>query len=357
MQPVSATDSRDARARIDRVTYLASLVSDSSQIDVYLDQLRVLTANRQSGDAPLTDTEDTTLRQLEKTIREYLLTKEPLRAFTPETLEQRLYEKVEAPAIIVRLKWLVMVIVAIGTSLALGAMLLIPLDTLAVRLSVALMFVITTFYVGGVGLLLASLKQFSPALRSIYRTLSVSFAVGCVGVVANIALLLTYQGSTPWHIFWFANLPIYFSALPLYLESGKMAKLQGIKKVSIHPWLGLGAAAVGMVLLALTPHGFTLDPVNGIPPVFAWMTFVFMASAALLMVKIWRGSSDLYKSPTKALLYVYTATCLGWFAMMFLPFVPATLSPDLSNVGRLIFIGATFSLVRLGYAMNRLSHY
>lgn len=356
MHQPPGTSLRDPNERINRIIYLASLVSDSIQINEYLDPLREFTARRESPNEPLSPSEDAMLTVLESKIRDYLLVKEPLRSFTPETLEQRLYEKVEAPSIIKQLRWLVAGIVAIGVSLAIAAMLLVPLDSLAVRLSVALMAAITTFYVGGVGLLLASLKQFSPALRSIYRSLSVSFAVGCVGVLANIILLLLYQGNTPWQIFWFVNLPIYFSALPLYIESTKMAKLQGIKK-TIHPWAGLSIAAGGMVLLALTSQGYVLDPVNGIPPIFAWMTFVFMASAAVVMRRVWRSSSELYKSPTKALLQVYLSTCLGWFAMMFLPFVPVELSPDLSNIGRLIFIGATFSLVRLGYAMNKLSHY
>ncbi|HSX35206.1 MAG TPA: hypothetical protein VLF62_06205, partial [Candidatus Saccharimonadales bacterium] len=103
MKPVG-TD--DISARIDRIIYLASLVSNKHEIDQYLDKLRVITS-RPGGVATLQpDSADAkTVAGLEQELRSYLIHREPLRSFTASSLEQQLYERLQAGRLIRLLRW------------------------------------------------------------------------------------------------------------------------------------------------------------------------------------------------------------------------------------------------------------
>lgn len=72
----------DSRRLIDRITYLASLVSDPNNVDATLDGLRLVTA-KSSQPSPQ-DIE--TLKSVQAELEDYLVHKERLRSFTEESL-------------------------------------------------------------------------------------------------------------------------------------------------------------------------------------------------------------------------------------------------------------------------------
>src|SRR5687767_15048650 len=76
------------QARIDRIIYLCQLTSVPAKVDVLMNTLRAITARWDSR--TLLSVEDTNrLEQLEADLRSHLIHHDPLRKFTPESLEQR----------------------------------------------------------------------------------------------------------------------------------------------------------------------------------------------------------------------------------------------------------------------------
>ncbi len=75
----------------EKVTYLASLVSNINDVDPMLDTLREITASRKPNEPlQLSGEERARLQQLESQLSEYLISKDPVRAFTPESLQAKL---------------------------------------------------------------------------------------------------------------------------------------------------------------------------------------------------------------------------------------------------------------------------
>jgi hypothetical protein len=72
----------DSKRRIDRIVYLASLVSEPLSVDVILDKLRSLTATS----SQLSPDGVKTLESIQAELEDYLIHKERLRSFTEESL-------------------------------------------------------------------------------------------------------------------------------------------------------------------------------------------------------------------------------------------------------------------------------
>ena len=78
---------------VERVVYLASLVSDKNTIDPLLDTLRFITSKREPGQQlELTADERTKMSNLETQLSEHLVNKDPVRAFTTDSLKSKLAE-------------------------------------------------------------------------------------------------------------------------------------------------------------------------------------------------------------------------------------------------------------------------
>lgn len=76
---------------VERVVYLASLVSNKNTIDPMMDTLRFITSRHGAGQTlTLTNEERLNLKALESQLSNYLVTQDPVRAFTPESLTAKL---------------------------------------------------------------------------------------------------------------------------------------------------------------------------------------------------------------------------------------------------------------------------
>lgn len=81
----------DDQLMVERVVYLASLVSNKNTIDPMLDTLRFITSQRKAGETlELTKEERSTLKSLEAQLSDYLITRDSVRTFTPESLQAKL---------------------------------------------------------------------------------------------------------------------------------------------------------------------------------------------------------------------------------------------------------------------------
>lgn len=81
--------SEDVKTVLDMVTYVAGLASNRQMVDPLLDPVRSITANLTPGQMPSPD-DTKTLLGIYLKIEAYLITKEPIRAFTKEELRNHL---------------------------------------------------------------------------------------------------------------------------------------------------------------------------------------------------------------------------------------------------------------------------
>ncbi|HSX17082.1 MAG TPA: hypothetical protein VLH86_03215 [Patescibacteria group bacterium] len=70
---------------VDIIVYVVGMASDTSKIDIYLDNMRLITAHHKEGE-PLDAQEQQKLYEVYTNLENYLVTKEPLRSFTTDSL-------------------------------------------------------------------------------------------------------------------------------------------------------------------------------------------------------------------------------------------------------------------------------
>ncbi|HSW66202.1 MAG TPA: hypothetical protein VLI54_03635 [Bacillota bacterium] len=80
----------------DTIVYLASLSASLKDIDPMLDTLRMVTATW-DGSSPLPNTDRDALEKLEAELKDYLINHDPLREFTPQTLDERVRLYLDPP--------------------------------------------------------------------------------------------------------------------------------------------------------------------------------------------------------------------------------------------------------------------
>ncbi|HSE60796.1 MAG TPA: hypothetical protein VLA88_00720 [Candidatus Saccharimonadales bacterium] len=348
-----------AHKQIDRIVYLSSLVSDSRHIDAYLDPLRRITAVGSSDETTLLDPKVAlTLNRIESELTEYLVKTEPLRSFTPESLQQRVYERFEAPKLIRSLRWQTTGIIAL-TLVVVGFVVNLPFSTISVRLDVGLVLGIAVCYLGGLFLFLSALKHFSAEAARAYLWFSLGFAIGSVSLLINAILTLIYEAHTPWDKLWLLNFGVYAQYIALYTGSAKLANLQGVKSRLTNGWVvGLISLTTGALLL-MPPVGREVEAVSGLVLPLVGMALILTIAAAELIRKIWKTSTPLYKAPNKALWFTFTAAALGWFVYGVSQFLPRALAKPMGElkISSLFFIVATILLVWSAYRFNKLSRY
>src|SRR5688572_13387805 len=81
----------EVQKQINRILYLASLAS-SRDVEPLLDTMRKVTASWKEGET-MNLADQTTLKELESRIKQYLVTRDPLHDSTLDSLEQRVKEK------------------------------------------------------------------------------------------------------------------------------------------------------------------------------------------------------------------------------------------------------------------------
>lgn len=238
---------------LDRVLYLAQLVSTPRDIDPILDVVRAITAKRKSSGTLLSDAEVVQLEQAYTAIKDYLLYKDPLRNFTEAELERKVNRALnpELQGPLVRWPWL---IIASIWLLYIGCAMLAYLQTeslpIAMGSGMALLLIVIPL------LFLLPLKAFRPELRRAYMLI-------CLGVVAT-----AIAGAPLSAVQFFPDLlldhPLFKHAtgialfllgtIPYYAGIARFARLQNVRSRLLSPAVmaGLLLAVIGIV--ALLPH-------------------------------------------------------------------------------------------------------
>lgn len=103
-QITEGTESGRSASLLDVVTYAASLVSDTRDLERTLDTIRAVSVKLKPGQ-PLPATDESLLKNVYLEIEQHLLHKEKVRAFTQETLHQEIAKGLGLPSAAQRSLW------------------------------------------------------------------------------------------------------------------------------------------------------------------------------------------------------------------------------------------------------------
>jgi len=248
MMPTASVQQGDT-ALIDRIVYLASLAS-TSDVDARMDTLRTITA-RMQPDVPLPEQDRLTLQGLESELKQYLITKDPLRDFTAESLEQRLRARVAMGkqaasshfGLLTAFSLLAPSLVFLMPSLSWAAKVLLYIPVFFVVISSVIVWVYIT-----------ALRNFKPELRQV-------LLYQCAAAIAMAIALAVY---IPLHLLRWSELPFFqYGGLPwgggvcmllLYLSLRRYAQLLGLRAWSMSFRVLFIAIASAVFVGAVVPH-------------------------------------------------------------------------------------------------------
>lgn len=302
----AATGTTIDRQLVDRILYLASLASRKNDIDSMMDILREVTAHWHDPE-PLLPQDHAALEQLESKLKHYLVTADPLRTFTHESLEARLARQAKGGS--PERRNLIAVLLISVTTGALAFLAPLPLSS-RLLLCVPLFFV--ALHIGIAWFYLTALRNFNQDVRwaFIYISagivmLSLAFSHYVILSLLNIESypILRYGGIT-----WLFSIPfmLIFMGLRVY------ARLLQISSRLLTSWLAPTIALVAAGLLWFAPHSAVPnDFYFHIWSIGAAMISIFALPSSVLAYKIQKAATAAYAQPMRWLYYYTLAVGLG----------------------------------------------
>jgi len=254
-QPANGFTGEQADKLIERVTYLASLASRLEDVDPMMDALRSVTVRWHQSEQ-MSPNDQAALEGLERKLKDYLLHSDPLRNFTPQSLEQRLQDQTVSQSSFLKVHHEQATLVISGSlGVTILTMALLP-NSIAFsdRLMIAMQPFYTILCIGTIWFYLSALRNFRRELR--HSFILMCLAVICMGVSFSVYAAITLLKGGDLEVFKYGGLlwTVTLSFIFLYLGLRVYARLIGLKNAFTSLWnvvamgLVLGAAAV------LVPH-------------------------------------------------------------------------------------------------------
>lgn len=243
---------REDQELINRITYLSSLASVIKDIDPMMDTLRSITSRWQAAQ-PLQSGDRSALQKLESDLKKYLLTKDPVRSFTPQSLERQLAKRGHA-GISPITRAFVILLGALGLITFLPYILPWEISQ-ETRNYLSSELYLTTITGGIAWFYLSAVRNFKTQVRKAFAYITIGIAFLTVNFLQFIFILsfdlfeiypwLRHGGVT--------LLPALFYIF-LYAGIRKYALLLGIRsRLASLRWAGLCAIALAAVSM-LAPH-------------------------------------------------------------------------------------------------------
>lgn len=292
------------RALIDRITYLASLASEGKVIDPMLDSLRRITAAWDNSQ-PLEKPARAQLARLESEIKDFLITKDPLRSFTAEDLEDRVRLRQEKKTFFNKY------IVAVAASFVLaGIVYLLPGLVIEDKNLIATSIQMLTAQLITVWFYVSNLKNFKKEVRQAFVLISVGILplgifFAQIGLVQLIGIGDAIQ-------FQYAEMN-YIATLAfilMYVGFRKYALLLGVKSkmTSLPAAVGLCAAAAVIAIVLPHPSSPRSEFFFDISFASIMILLVLAIANAILIRNIIRLVTSAYRKPILiTYIYMYAA--------------------------------------------------
>ena len=304
-------DNQTAHALIDRILYLASLASKRQDVDPMLDTVRDVTS-RWNGDAPLAAADESKLKDLEIQMKHYLVTRDPLRSFTIDSLERRVVGKAkDSPRNGVNSFLATILSSCIAGILAFVLPLSARIQERAM-LGVSLFFL--ALHIGAARFYITALRNFKTEFRKAYMYLAAASILLSLGFT-HYALIELFDLNR-YEFFRYAGI-IWLIAIPfilMYLGLRIFAQLLRIQS----PLISLRKVGVITVVVAVA---IVLAPQHAVPsPLYfelsavgAGMICLFPFISFLITLKIKRVVTAAYAHSTSWLCYYMLAVSIGAF--------------------------------------------
>lgn len=310
---VESQDAHNQRRRIDTIIYLASLSSDFNAINPILDTMRIITAK--IGNTGTPDSDDIKrLTSIEAKLRKYLINDDPVRTFTPASLQSALDKHFQQPNhrttlakyITATIIWLIILCIIVA---------LLPFDFTQKAVSLPVLGVVSLFiYIPWA--YLSSLKDFNPTLKTAYKWFCTGFIV--IGIGSALAILpavfpeiinvvLFRYGTIP-IIFVASDILIYYSIWKLATALNVRAQEKSIPKI-------IPVYFLISIFIILLPHPTT-------EPSEAYFDFTIISYFAMFMLLV--HSAALAHRISKVISKRYTKS-VSWLSISLFGLAAASL--------------------------------
>lgn len=287
---------------INSIVYLASLASDPHAIDDRLDALRQVTA-RGSNDA-LSAPERAKLIELQTYLEHYLITSDPLRQFTQESVDRRLKLALGGGHSFVAFRLPLLIIWAVVVLMCLLPWVLPLPGNGVIRPVLSVTGGITALNVGAVILLWMSRRNFRLQLRAVYMPICLGFVIiGLSLIQVPIVLNIGTDAVLMWFRYVTASVPFLLGMAFVYAGVRRFCLLGGIVATR---WLSRRfVTAVALSAAAVT--SLLLLPFGASPTVPTWMRLVSLlvltsgtalaVITTLLIIRLRRALGPAYQRP------------------------------------------------------------
>lgn len=242
----------DDQKLVDSVFYLSSLASESKEIDPMLDTLRDVTSDW-DGVSALSDEKRGALEGLIAELKAYLISRDPIRSFTPEILDQRLVSALAGD----QKKVISFVTLLEGCIAAMIIAFIIPLHLSTLNHTY---LALTTFLVALISttiwLYFSSLRSFRTDFRQVFAYLSVSVILLGITMLHYALIGILQLTAKPLFRYGGATEVAMLSLGVLYLGIKKYAMTLSIptRRTTIQVLLGILLSLVGTIAVAFLRH-------------------------------------------------------------------------------------------------------
>lgn len=276
---------------IDKVTYTASLASNPAEIDKQLDTLRIITAK--DNTAP-NDTDTAELQKLQGQLENYLVTRERLRFFTPESLRVQIDQYMQG---YVNNKSRILLFLVFGAAVLLAAVAAsLPLSGIPQRVQAGGATAFSVVTIGAAWLFLLAL----PAFRSNLRR---AFVIICIGMILLglslleqpiIEILELREVSSLLY-----PLPILLAATLFHIGNVMYVRLVGVTGILTKVWPIVLLCLLASAITFFLPHPPATEPELVYDTAAAiWACILIMPTvSAIILAKAAQKLPELYKIP------------------------------------------------------------
>lgn len=290
---------------IESIVYLSSLVSDPLAIDSRLDTLRSITARMRpdgvSGAPMLTEVDKTALYTLRHDLESYLITQDPVRSFTRESLQQRVAHHISSldPLGHARRDVLTQLFIIFALALAVYAVgILLTPGAVTMRSMLAAPLFLVQLHAGLAWLFWSARKELVAALRVAYNYIGAGLLMSALGSV-QFPILFAKPELTQQALFRYAGFMPLFPVMcmlfyvGLYIYARQLPEIK-IRFLQLH-WVMLGAAVIGVAVVVL-PHTVHVpeEAFFDVSLVSTALSVYFSVPAALLGFAIVRHVTNRY---------------------------------------------------------------
>lgn len=346
---------------IDKIVYLASLVSDPMTIGQKLDRMRGITAAHTRGTA-LSNKDTATLENVYGEIEQYLISQDPQRVFTAEELRQRVVERFELKGHITRLRKKLLTIALLVAAFG-GLSLLVPVpatqdEPLEFYLRLAIPTVFTILHLGAAWLFLSALRNFRATFKTAYRLIAGGIVALGLAQLQLVVLGLLDLWSDPWVTIGIISVIFSVAFCLIFYGIRMVGAPLGVRNLATSPMTIAFCILVACVLVVISPH--YPAPVSelyvDIGSAGLAIAAVLATTTSIAALSIRRQLSALYKQPLGAL-----AVALGLMAVAGLQFLFIQLVLGYHNwyedsgLAYLPLLLAALAFVRAGYLFSKVS--